>query len=92
MQDAECQMQSECGGILSIRIHHLVLLDVRLVFGVLGGEGLQCTGGSLGSKAARTIIRDGSRAAWVVILDQTYRVESALERSISQEWTYCIHE
>lgn len=75
MQNAICTMQSECSSILSIRIHHLILFDFWVVFGVLGGERLDRAGGSLGSKAARAMVKDDSRELKVVILDQSYRKE-----------------
>lgn len=43
-------MQLECSGILSIRIDNLIFFNFWLVFGILGGEGVECTVGSLGGE------------------------------------------
>lgn len=45
-----CTMQLKCSGILSICIDNLIFFNFWLVLGILGGESLECTVGSLGGE------------------------------------------
>lgn len=65
-------MQLECSGILSICLDNLIFFNFWVVFGVLGGESLQRSVGSLGGETTGGVRSDSWGMKVQDILDQSY--------------------